>query len=198
MGICDSKPPTKSLNNFVNQKSQKFFSDLVHQQTLISNDNSLSEKIKLKIFINQIKNNSQYNIELYNIIGNKNYTINEESQCSILSNSAAELVSPILVRYYFEKQQPLLIKIIKTENSDTKQYQIKTTLGCIMGSRKNTFQKKISLNENEILTIKGEKAMESEDVASIKLEAKSNMPYIFSDKNKIYYEIYSDNILYRS
>ena len=194
MGICDSNS-TKSQNYLVNPKSQKFFSDLVHSQTLTPNNNSLSEKVKLKILINQIKNNCQYNIKLYNVIGNKNYIINEKSQCS-KKKLTAELVSPILIRYYFEKQQPLLIEILKTENSYTKQYQIKTTLGCIMGSRNNTFKKNISSKENEIITIKGEKADESEDVACIKFEAKSNMLYKIS--NKIYYEIYSDNILYRS
>ena len=41
--------------------------------------------------------------------------------------------------------------------------------------------------------------MENEDVASIKFKAKSNITHIFSDiKNKIYYEIYSDTLLFRS
>ena len=199
MGSCDSTKSQKSQNYFVNPNSQKFFADLFHLQTLISNNYSLSENIKLKILINQINNNCQYNVKLYNTIGIKNYKLNDQSQCSILSNLTAELVSPILIRYYFEREQPLLIGIFKTENSYTKQYQIKKTLGCIMGSRKNIFQKKISSKENEIITIQGEKAEDSEDVASIKFEAKSNMINIFSDiKNKIYYEIYSDNILYRS
>ena len=106
MGVCDS-PHTV----LINPKSQKFFSDLSHTQTINTNNNDLSEKIKLNVLINQINTKYKYNIKLYNIIGNKNYPLNELSQCSTSDNLTVQLDSPILIRYYFEKEQPLLIEI---------------------------------------------------------------------------------------
>ena len=140
MGICDSSA------DLVNPTSQKFFYDLSQTQT---------EKIKLKVLISQINSKSKYNIKLYNIIGNKNYPLNEHSECSISGNKKeAKLDSPILIQYFFEKEQPLLIEILKTGSDKTKKYEIKTTLGCIMGSRYNTFEKNISPSVNEIIIIK--------------------------------------------
>ena len=184
--------------DYENHKSQKFFSDLTHIQT-INNNNDLSEKIKLIVLINQANNSCTYDIKLYNIIGGKNHPLNEHSQCSISGNSSAKLNSPILIRYFFEKEQPLLIEILKTENGNTKKYEIRTTLGCIMGSRKNTFQKNISPSENEIIIIQGEKSKQNEELINLKLEVDSKHNINFkTPRNKIYYEIFSDNLLYRS
>ena len=52
MGICEESHNIKHKN--LNRKSQKYFSDLTHQQSITSNNNSLSEKIQLKVLINQI------------------------------------------------------------------------------------------------------------------------------------------------
>ena len=194
MGLCDS-PPTV----IVNPKSQKFFSDLSHTQTINTNNNDLSEKIKLNVLINQINTKYKYNIKLYNIIGNKNYPLNEFSQCSASDNLTVQLDSPILIQYYFEKEQPLLIEVLTNKNGIVQKYDIRTTLGCIMGSRHNTFQRNISPSNKEILIIKGEKLKQNEDVINIKFEIKPNQYIDFRDaRNTLYYEIYSDNILYRS
>ena len=194
MGICDSSA------EIVNPTSQKFFSDLSHTQTINSNNNSLSEKVKLKVLISQINTKSKYDIKLYNRIGNKNYSLNEISECSISGNKKeAKLESPILIQYFFEKEQPLLIEIIKTSNGKIKKYEINTTLGCIMGSRHNTFEKNISPSTNEIIIIKVEKLRPNEDVIDIKFGINENQYLYFKEeKDKIYYEIYSGILLYRS
>ena len=191
MGICNKE--------LINPESKKFFNDLSNSQAINQNNNFLSEKIKLKVLISQITSNCKYNIKLYNKIGNKNYTLNEQSQCSISENATVILNSPILIQYYFEKEQILIIEILKSEHGNTKKYELKTTLGCIMGSRNAIFQKRISPSSNEIIIIQGEKLIQSEDVIYIKFEIKPNH-YIDFRKgiNKIYYEIYSESILYRS
>ena len=188
MGVSD-------YSDFANQKSQKFFTDLSNIQTINSNNNDLSEKILLS----QINSKSKYNIKLYNIIGNQKYPLNEHSQCSISEKLTVKLDSPIIIRYYFEKEQPLLIEILKTENGKISKYEIKTMLGCIMGARYNTFQKNISPYEKEKIIIQGEKLKLSEDIIKIQFYVKANKNIDYRDgKNKIYYEIYSNNILYRS
>ena len=88
-------------------------------------------------------------------------------------------------------------------NSDySDKFEIKTTLGCIMGSRKNKLEKKISPIENEILILQAEKVNQNEDIINIKFEISSNLNKVISYKeirNKMYYEVYSEkNILYRS
>ena len=194
MGMCEATSP-----HLVNPRSQKFFSDLSHKQTINSNNNDISEKIKLKVFINHININCKYDIKLYNIIGNQNYPLNDISKCSIIGNSKAILKTPILIRFYFEKEQPLLIEIIKTKNYTIQKYNIKTTLGCIMGSRHNTFQRKFSSSTNETIIIQADKLKQNEDVLDIKFEVKANNYINFTNKkDKVYYEVYSNNILYRS
>ena len=191
MGIC-------SETVLVNPKSQKFFKDFssIQDTNIITKD--FSEKIKLQIAINNINSNCNYQIRMYNIIGNKNYSLNEIGQCSIINNSVAKLNTPIIIRYYFEKQQPLLIEIFKTGFGNTNKYDMNINLGNIMGSRNNTFQKNISSKTNEIILIQAEKLEESEDVINVKFEIPPNGNNFYQPENKIYYEVYSDTILYRS
>ena len=56
MGVSD-------YSDFAKQKSQKFFTDLSNIQTINSNNNDLSEKIKLKVLLSQINTKSKYNIK---------------------------------------------------------------------------------------------------------------------------------------
>ena len=66
-----------------------------------------------------------------------------------------------------------------------------------MGSRYNTFKKNISPSNKEMIIIQAEKLKESEDVINLKFEITPNRHINFLDiKNSIYYEIYSNNILY--
>ena len=71
-----------------------------------------------------------------------------------------------------------------------------------MGEKNNTFQKKISQTEKEIIIIKGEKVEKSEDSICIKFDVKANDNNdinLKDKKNKIYYEVYApDKILFRS
>ena len=192
MGICDSSA------EIVNPTSQKFFSDLSHTQTINSNNNSLSEKIKLKVLISQINTKSKYDIKLYHRIGYKNYPLNEISECSISGNKKeAKLDSPILIQYFFEKEQPLLIEINRKEEKE-KIDKIKTTLGNVMVA----FEKKISSFDDEILIIKAEKKKNNEDVIKFSFEispAKDKEISFKSIKYKMYYEVYCyKGILYRS
>ena len=182
----------------VNPKSQIFYADVINDQAINQKQNDFSEKIKLQILINNINSRSNYQVKVSNPIGNKNYLLNKYNQCSNVNNSMAKLDAPIILRYYFEKQQHLLIEVLKTEGGRTNKYDISTSLGSIMGSRNNTFQKNISSNTNEIIIVQAEKLEEIEDVINIKFEIPPNNYDFNLPQNKIYYEIYSDNILYRS
>ena len=195
-----------NYSDLLRQKSEKFYSDssgLSIAQTLNEDLKNLSEKIQLKVSLNQIRSGYKYKIKLFNINNNQKISLNEIVDCINQDDTTVYLNTPIIIRYYFEKEQPLLIEIIRIYSEKSFSYQIKTTLGCIMGSRKNIFKEKIceSENEAEILTLQGEKLNQSEDIIRIKFEISSEGKKVsFSEiKNKMYYEIKSEkNLLYRS
>ena len=103
MGICDGRSKKEKI--LVNPKGEKFFNVLSDRPIPNQNNKDVKKIIKLEVSINQINRNCQYNIKLYNKIGNKNYLLNEVDKCSILDYLTAKLNSPILIEYCFEKQQ---------------------------------------------------------------------------------------------
>ena len=192
-----------SFPNFENQKPQKFYTDLSSINPGGKWDKvniELSEIIQLKVSINQIEKGYTYKIRLLNINDyNQKSALNDYAECICKDNITANLDLPIVIRYYFEKEQPLIIEILKTKFDDSETFQLDTTLGCIMGSRKNTYQANIFTSESEILILKGEKLNQSEEVIKVTFDIKPNKKVSFEDiKNKMYFEIFSDIILYRS
>ena len=194
----------EEYSQILKQKSQKFYSELNRidtTETMNGNDhNSLSEKIQLKVFISQIENDCSYTIKLYNIIGGKKYPLNEITNCYIQKNKTAVLNHRTIIRYYFERDQPLSVEIIKNKGGFSKMYQINTKLGCVMGSRKNTLLQYLSNSKRETLVLKAEKLKQSEDIINIQFVVTPTNNYVSlkDPKNKMYYEIYSDNLSYRS
>ena len=194
-------------SDFLKQKSQKFYSELNKLDTTEKlndkdDDNkSLSEKIQLKVSIGQIEKECSYQIRLFHLISGKKYPLNDISECTIKNDDMNAILNHrIIIRYYFEKEQPLFVEIIKNKLDNSNIYQINTTLGRVMGSRKNTLTLNISNSENETLILEAEKLKQSEDILIIQFDIKTPKNSIsFSEaNNKMYYEIYSDNLLYRS
>ena len=128
------------------QRSQKFYRELNrldNKQTIYDNEKSLSEKVYLKVYLTQIENDYTYNIKLFDINKGQRYPLNEISDCKYLDKKSIILNSRVIIKYYFEKNQPLLIEITRKKSNSFQNKEINTTLGCIMGSRKNTFQKNV-------------------------------------------------------
>ena len=190
-------------SDVLNQRSQKFYSELNRldtKQTINDNVNSLSEKIYLKVYLTRIKKDYSYNIRLFTINNGQTYPLNEVSDCINQSNNSVALNSRVIMRYFFEKNQPLSVEITRKKSNSTQTDQLHTTLGCIMGSRKNILQKNVSYSfGNEIVIIQAEKLRQSEDIIIIQFDIRPSQNVFFNDvKNKMYFEIYSDNLLYRS
>ena len=196
---------TSNYSDLLKQKSTKFFTDTSNDNHPEPNNEQLtdiSEKIQLNISINQIKKRCSYKVLFFNIVNNEKKILNEIGNCIPADDVTTHLNFPIIIRYYFEKEQPLIVEIERMNSDYSDKFEIKTTLGCIMGSRKNKLEKKISPTENEILILQAEKVNQSEDIINIKFEISSNLNKVISYKeirNKMYYEVYSEkNILYRS
>ena len=193
---------TSNYSNIRNQKRTKFYSDstCVNQpQNIQKSITDLSEIIKFNIKIKNIEDNCEYKIHLFNIENNNKVSLNDYFECKNIDKETTIFDRPIIIRYYFEKEQRLIIEITKSGSSISMKYEIKTTLGCIMGSRKNTWESKINPSGNEIIIIQAEKLKQSEDVLNIKFEINPEKIISFKDlRYKMYYEILSENILYRS
>ena len=188
-----------------NIRSQKFFSDLNRvncTQSAEGNVNDLNEKIALKSSITGIEKSARYTIQLFSVFGQSNTPLNEPQFCvnDEITNTAV-LTTSILIQYYFEKEQPLLVVINKSGGTNPRSFQIRTTLGCIMGSRKNTLIKNIPDANGEVLNIAAEKMGNSEDILVLRLDITPNGRINFADsKNKIVFHMMNNdrNPIYNS
>ena len=179
-------------NEIKNIRSQKFFTDLnrINTQTINTNPNDLSENISLRVSITAIEKGCQYSVQMLGVNGQSKTSLNDQQNCVIdeITNSAV-LTTSIIMKYFFEKAQPLTILINKT-GSNPRNFQIDTTLGCVMGSRKNTLIKDIPGANGEKLNICAEKIKNAEDILVLNLDIQGNVNFTQS-KNKLVYHIAS-------
>ena len=174
------------------ERSQKYFSDLTTKNTLAPNNPSqtLSEKVSLKITISNIETNYRYQIQLFNLENQNKIPLSDPEICTNDNSSNAICQKALLVQYLFEREQPILIEVVKSnESGPSRNYVVTTTLGCIMGSRKNTLQKQIQ-GISEMLIVQGGKMQQSEELLLLKFDITSNVPVVFSEiKNKIVFNL---------
>ena len=139
------------------KKGQKCYIDVAQLQNQKINDvdNNISENIKLKVSISPIEKGCTYNVKLFQINNDQITTpLNELTDCTIEDDTTATLNTPIIIKYIFETEQPLSLDIIVIKSDISLHYQVKTTLGRVMGSRKNTTQIPLSDTGKEMLILK--------------------------------------------
>ena len=99
-------------NEIKNIRSQKFFTDLnrINTQTINTNPNDLSENISLRVSITAIEKGCQYSVQMLSVNGQSKTSLNDQQNCVIdeITNSAV-LTTSIIMKYFFEKAQPLTI-----------------------------------------------------------------------------------------
>ena len=179
-------------------RSQKFYSDLNRvncTQREEGNINDLNEKISLKASITNIEKSARYSIQIFSVFGQTNTPLNEPETCvnDEISNTAV-LTTSILMQYYFEKEQPLLVIINKMGGTNSRNFEMRTTLGCIMGSRKNTFVRNIPEANGEVLNIAAEKIQNTEDILILRFNVTSSQKCNFSDsKNKLVFHMMNNS-----
>jgi len=174
-------------------RSQKFFSDLNRvncTQSAQGNVDDLNEKISLKCSITNIENGAQYTMQLFSVFGQSSTPLNDPQPCVVdeLTNSAV-LTTSIIMTYYFEKEQPLIVSINKLGGMTPRGFQINTTLGCIMGSRKNTLIRNIPEANGEVLNIAAEKMKNSEEILVLKFDIQANGIHFSDTKNKMVFHL---------
>ena len=178
------------------QQSQKFFSDLTRvncTQSATGNADDLNEKVALRISLSNIQKDSGYSVQLFNTAGGMNVSLCQQENLEKDQSGNAVLKTSILIQYYFEKEQPLSVTITRSKaGAPPDNYYVQTTLGCIMGSRKNTLIKPIPEGKGESLVITAEKIQQTEDFFELNLDVKSNVNLTWGEsKNKIIFKLNS-------
>jgi hypothetical protein len=141
---CEHKAP---LNY-----NQIFFYKNLNSNSGINEEKEITQKVKLTFSLKNINDSSPKSINL--ILEdpekkNSHSVGNTETKTKDDSNSI-NFVQFFLVEYFFEKQQPLIIKIL---NNNSIQELIETNIGNIMGCRGQKLKKVLS--DNSILEISG-------------------------------------------
>lgn len=158
-------------------------------------DDRLKIKVELQCKI-QNANQEQYSLSVLESKNNDFVPFSKEDQSSTTGEVIYE--KKLIMDYFFEKEQALIIQI----NHQGKLYEVKTTLGTIVGSRNGIYKKKINSEREEELVIISTEIRKPVEIVE---DESANIDFIFETefinvKNDIpYFEVSnSTNLLYRS
>ena len=162
--------------------------------TAVVDKTTMKEKVKLSLSLEQCLPSTSYKIKI-------TFTNNDKHECFETEknkpnpDNIINFETTFLMTYYFEREQIILFDV--EINNETIQY--KTTLGCIVGSRNSTLNRKISKERNEQIKVKSTKVDSSNKKLKINFRiSKENLNKNSFSKNKFYFLIKSDRDLYRS
>ena len=186
-------------------KAIKYYSDLRNVKTSASNideNDNLKEQVNLTIIINDCNPNNKYKYYASTIISNQKCKLLESNIQNPNIKGELTFEQTLVMEYYFEKEQIISFDfyIISGDNSQNPiSFEIKTSLGAIIGSRKSTYTKKLSENVNEVISIKGDKLEQSKGFLNVQFDVNSNIPLDLKQaKNKIFYLILNNHKIYSS
>ena len=188
------------------QKAEKYFSDLTASnnglQGAQGGADSLCEKITLRVSISNIQKDFGYNIQLINNMGGGSIPLGPSENLEKDNLGNAILKTSLIIQYYFEREQPLLVNIVKSkEGLPPDNWNVQTTVGCIMGSRKNTLVKPIPQGAGENLVISAEKIQQGEDLLFLNFDVKCTTSTVNWEevKNKFVFKVNAGtNPIYKS
>ena len=175
--------------------SQRFFKDLTAANTVVEGTAAAKLQYKLSLrFKLTNAGNAQYSFKVYD--KNKNVLIDSLNE----SAEGGELTfkTQLLMDYFFEEEQSIIIEINKHKGSHRSTTQIPTTLGCIVGSRKNTLVKKLDDGFIETLHVTAVQFKDEKKYLIIEFELDKVIDFTIP-KNRLYYIINkSSGQLYQS
>ena len=155
---------------YKNLKEIYYFKNATNET--IKNDNNndaenIHEKVSLTFSLENCESNNTYSFNFYSFENNQMKHLLSSNK--VQSNSTFD--NSIIMNYFFEKEQKLKIDITKNDRNLT----INTTLGAILGSKKNTYRKQL---EEEFFIIKSNKIDEKNmNYLSVIFEIKSNINF---------------------
>ena len=186
-------------------KAIKYFSDFRNVKTSASNledDQDLKEQVNLIITINNCNPKYKYQFSASTLILKQKYALINSNIQSPNENGELTFEQTLVMEYFFEKEQTIVFDfyiISGDNNSNNISFEIVTSLGAIVGSRKNTLIRKLSENTNEEILIKADKLKESKGYLNVQFDINSNIPLDLKEgKNKIFYLISNNQKIYSS
>ena len=139
------------------KKPKFYFNNEQDIDIAIANNIQKNEKVTLLLSLQKCLENTYYKIKICSFNKSKNETLFETSKLKPDKNNIVEFKTSYSISYFFEKEQKLIFKI--EINDQIIDYE--TTLGCIIGSKKNTLCQNICNEREEKITIQATKRDES-------------------------------------
>ena len=174
--------------------SQRFFKDLTAANTVVEGTAAAKLQYKLSLrFKLTNAGNAQYSFKVYDKFKNVLIdSLNESADGGELS-----FKTQLLMDYFFEQEQSIIIEINKHKGSHRSTTQIPTTLGCIVGSCKNTLVKKLDDGFIETLHVTAVQFKDEKKYLIIEFELDKVIDFTIP-KNRLYYIINKGSQLYQS
>ena len=181
------------------QPAIKFYKDLTKAKTMLNVPNkALRESIKLVVSIENC-DHTEYEFKAFDSSINPPRLLGSSEKTKPDDLKIVHFQTSFIMEYYFEKEQPVLIKIFKKKGGDLETIEMKTSIGSIVGSRNNTLNKKIDNIHEEVLVISATELKDNQEYLNIVFDVSSNIPLKFKKtKNFFNYMISNRTNLYQS
>ena len=177
------------------KSSQRYFKDLTAANTVVEGTAAAKLQYKLRLTFKLTNaGNAEYSFKVYDKSRNALVESNRESP-----EGGGELTfkTLLLMEYFFEMEQPIVIELNKYKGSHRSTVEIPTTLGCIVGSRKNTLVKKLEDGFTETLHVIASQFKDEKKYLIIEFELDKVIDFTIP-KNRLYYIINKTSQLYQS
>lgn len=176
----------------------QYYKDLTKAKTMISMpDSDLREQINLTIALENCEG-SEYQFKAYDVTTQPQRQL-DSSENAKSENGIVFFQKSFIMEYFFEKDQQILIHILKTKSGETTKMEFKTSVGSIVGSRNNTLNKQINGANPEIIKITAIELKDNMEYLNIDFQVETNKPLQFTEsRNLIYYLVSGKTNLYKS
>ena len=144
MGMCKTRSINTSARYYFNEVEDTINGSAIESQTKGNSIASMEQRVSLIISLKNVETNNSYKVELITYFDTQRNASKSagftETLSRIQNNNEINFEKFFALPYFFEKQQLLDFRIYNGEKFET----LQTSLGSIMGSRKQTLKKKLS------------------------------------------------------
>ena len=144
MGMCKTRSINTSARYYFNEVEDTINGSAIESQTKGNSIASMEQRVSLIISLKNVETNNSYKVELITYFDTQRNASKSAGFTETLSrnqnNNEINFEKFFALPYFFEKQQLLDFRIYNGEKFET----LQTSLGSIMGSRKQTLKKKLS------------------------------------------------------
>ena len=161
-------------------------------------DSAPNAKISLIVSIEECEG-SKYSCKTFDVTTQTPKLINTPEEAMPDDKGVVRFQKTLIMEYYFEKDQQIVISIDKTKDGSTQTLEFRTSVGNIVGSRQNTMSKRINNIDPEKLSITVIEQKDSMEYLFLDFDVKTNKPLNFIEpRNFIYFFVEGQTPIYKS